>query len=289
MTRPTNAPFAAGQPPAPYHHIRVHPLTPAIGAEIEGADLTAPLSEAVFAEVERAFAENLVLFFRDQPMTPDQHLAFGQRFGDLDIHPAAPSAPGHPELMIVAADETSSRANGEAWHTDVSCNPEPPMGSVLHIRTCPPVGGDTLFASMYAAWDSLSDGMKDRLSGLTAVHDGEHVYRGLYADLGVADRPLYPVSVHPIARVHPVTGRTALFVNSGFTTRIPGLAPDESDALLKYLFQHLQHPAFQCRFRWTPDAVAFWDNRCAQHHAVWDYWPARRFGHRVTIKGDRPV
>ncbi|MDZ4363471.1 TauD/TfdA dioxygenase family protein [Brevundimonas sp.] len=289
MTKPATAPFVADRPRLAYRHIRVRALTPAIGAESEGVDLTTDLSEAVFAEVERAFAENLVLFFRDQPMTPEQHLSFGRRFGALDIHPAAPSAAGYPELMIVAADEHSSRANGEAWHTDVSCNAEPPMGSILHIRTSPPVGGDTLFASMYAAWDALSDGMKARLSGLSAVHDGEHVYRGLYADQGVADRPKYPSSIHPIARVHPVTGRTALFVNSGFTTRIVGLAPDESDALLKYLFQHLQHPAFQCRFRWTPDAVAFWDNRCTQHHAVWDYWPARRFGHRVTVKGDRPV
>ncbi|MDP3379890.1 MAG: TauD/TfdA family dioxygenase, partial [Brevundimonas sp.] len=234
MTKPATAPFVADRPRLAYRHIRVRALTPAIGAEIEGVDLTTDLSEAVFAEVERAFAENLVLFFRDQPMTPEQHLSFGRRFGALDIHPAAPSAAGYPELMIVAADEHSSRANGEAWHTDVSCNAEPPMGSILHIRTSPPVGGDTLFASMYAAWDALSDGMKARLSGLSAVHDGEHVYRGLYAGQGVADRPKYPSSTHPIARVHPVTGRTALFVNSGFTTRIVGLAPDESDALLKY-------------------------------------------------------
>lgn len=288
MTRPAHAPFVATNTEASYAHIRVRPTTPAIGAEIEGIDLTRPLSDAVLEEVQRALANHLVIFFRDQSMSPAQHLAFGRRFGELDIHPAAPSVAGHPALMVIAADENSSRANGEAWHTDVSCNAAPPMGSILHIRTCPPTGGDTLFASMYAAWDALSEPMKTYLSGLNAVHDGEHVYRGLYAGQGVADRPVYPRSEHPIARTHPVTGRTALFVNSGFTTRIVGVSPDESDAILRFLFQHIQHPAFQCRFRWTPDAVAFWDNRSAQHHAVWDYWPARRYGHRVTIQGDAP-
>ncbi len=288
MSKPLAAPVALAAPTEAYRHIRVFKTTPAIGAEIGDVDLTRPLSPEVLAEINRAFAENLVLFFRDQDLTPDQHLTFGRTFGDLDIHPAAPSAPGHPELMIIAADATSSRANGEAWHSDVSCNAEPPMGSILHIKTCPPMGGDTLFASMYAAYDALSERMKTYLSGLSAEHDGEHVYRGLYADKGVADRPAYPRSHHPVVRTHPVTGRKALFVNSGFTTRILGVAPDEGDAILRHLFRHVEHPAFQCRFRWTPNALAFWDNRCAQHHAVWDYWPARRYGNRVTIKGDRP-
>lgn len=287
--KPQAAPFAATGPAAAYDHILVQPTTPAIGAEIVGVDLSQPIPDAVLNEVRRALAEHLVIFFRDQAITPEQHLAFGRRFGTLAIHPAAPSAPGYPELMIIAADENSARANGEAWHTDVSCDAAPPMGSILHIRECPPTGGDTLFASMYAAWDALSPRMKAYLDGMTAEHSGEHVYRGLYSAQGVADRPLYPRSEHPIARTHPVTGKKALFVNSSFTTRIVGVAPDESDAILRYLFQHLQHPAFQCRFRWTPNAVAFWDNRCAQHHAVWDYWPARRYGHRVTVNGDRPI
>lgn len=272
----------------PYREIAVKRLTPAIGAEIGGVDLAAPIPDAVFAEIERAFAENLVIFFRDQMLTPEAHLAFGRKFGELHVHPAAPSEAGHPELMVIATDENSPRANGEGWHSDVSCDAEPPLGSMLYIRTCPEVGGDTLFANMYAAYDLLSEGMKRRLEGLQAVHDGEHVYRGLYANLGVTDRPVYPRSVHPVVRTHPVTRRKALFVNSGFTTAIVGLSPDESDALLRYLFGHLAHPLFQCRFRWTPGTLAFWDNRCAQHQAIWDYWPERRYGNRATIKGDAP-
>ncbi len=272
---------------AGYSRIGVRKVTPVIGAEIEGVDLNR-LDDATFAEIERAFAENLVIFFRDQQLTPEAHIAFGRRWGELHLHPAAPHAEGHPELMIITADKDSTRANGEGWHSDVSCDEEPPMGSILHIRECPPEGGDTLFANMYAAWDALSERMKAHLEGLRAVHDGEHVYRGLYANLGVADKPSYPRAQHPIARTHPVTGRKALYVNAGFTTHIVGLPREESDALLRYLYQHLTHPLFQCRFRWTPGAVAMWDNRCAQHHAVWDYWPHRRFGHRVTVKGERP-
>lgn len=268
--RPTNAPAVADPEGAPYRHIAVRKLTPIIGAEIQGVDLARPLSIETQGEIERALAENLVIFFRDQEMTPREHIAFGRRFGELHLHPAAPHEPGHPELMIIAADENSSRANGEAWHTDVSCDPEPPMGSILYIREAPALGGDTLFANMYLAYETLSDRMKAYLDGMLAVHDGEHVYRGLYSDLGVADRPSYPRSQHPVVRTHPVTGRKCLYVNYGFTTRLVGVPLDESDAVLRYLFRHIEHPAFQCRFRWTPKAVAFWDNRCAQHHAIWD-------------------
>lgn len=286
-TKPFGAPVAASAHET-YQHIRVTKLTPVIGAEIEGVDLRKSLTPPVADEVHRAFLENLVLFFRDQQLKPSQHIAFGRMFGDLHIHPAAPSEPGYPELMIIAADENSSRANGETWHSDVSCEEEPPLGSVLYIKETPPVGGDTLFANMYAAYDALSSRMKGFLEGLEAVHDGEHVYRGLYADIGVADRPHYPAARHPVVRTHPETRRKCLYVNTGFTTHIVGMPRDESDAILRYLFAHAAHPAFQCRFRWTANAVAFWDNRCAQHHAVWDYWPARRYGNRVTIKGDRP-
>ncbi len=272
-----------------YKRLGVRRLTPSIGAELSGVDLSRPLDDETLAEIKRALAENLVIFFRNQTLTPDQQLAFGRRFGDLHRHPAAPSEPGFPELMIIAADEHSERANGEGWHTDVSCDEEPPMGSILFLKTCPPEGGDTLFANMYAAWDALSERMKAHLVGLKAIHDGEHVYRGLYAGLGVADKPAYPSAAHPVAQTHPVTGYKALFVNAGFTTRLVGLPGDESDALLDYLFRHLTHPAFQCRFRWEAGSVAFWDNRCTQHHAIWDYWPHARYGNRVTIKGDKPL
>ena len=174
---------------APYETIGVDKLTPIIGAEISGVDLAQTLSNRQFDEIHRALAENLVIFFRDQNITPQQHLAFGRRFGELHIHPAAPHEPGEPALMKIYADKDSPRANGEGWHTDVSCDVEPPMGSILYIRQCPPHGGDTLFASMYAAYEALSDRMKAYLAGLAALHDGELVYRGLYANTGVADKP----------------------------------------------------------------------------------------------------
>ena len=274
---------------APYETITVEKLTPIIGAEIGGVDLTRPVDAAQQAEICRALAENLVVFFRDQRLTPDQHVAFGRLFGDLHVHPAAPHVEGRPELMMIHADRDSTRANGEDWHTDVSCDAEPPMGSILRITTCPPAGGDTLFASMHAAYDALSERMKAYLDGLSAVHDGEHVYRGTYANFGVADKAAYPRSEHPVVRTHPVTGRKALYVNRIFTTRIAGLPRDESDAVLAFLLAHAESPLWQCRFRWQPDSMAFWDNRAVQHRAMWDYWPHTRSGFRVTVKGERPV
>src|SRR5271168_3525538 len=208
--------------PAPYDTITVDKLTPIIGGEIGGVDLSRPLGNRTLDEIHRALAENLVIFFRDQHLTEDQHVAFGRLFGDLHVHPAAPHEPGRPELMVIHADKDSPRANGEGWHTDVSCDPEPPMGSILYIRKCPPRGGDTLFASMYAAYEALSDRMKTYLDGLAAIHDGEH-YRGQYANYGIADKPSYPRAEHPVVRTHPVTGRKALYVNKGFTRRILGV------------------------------------------------------------------
>ena len=274
---------------APYTTLGIDKLTPIIGAEITGVDLTQQIQDAQFAEIARALAENLVIFFRGQALTPRNHLDFGRRFGDLHIHPAAPHAEGEPALMRIHADRNSPRANGEGWHSDVSCDTEPPMGSILHIHSCPPHGGDTLFANMYAAYEALSPRLQTYLDGLTAIHDGEPVYRGTYANAGVADKPTYPRAEHPIVRTHPVTGRRALYVNRGFTTHIPGIPPDESGAILRYLFDHCENPLFQCRFRWSENAVAFWDNRCTQHRAMWDYWPHTRSGHRVTVRGERPV
>ena len=273
----------------PYETISVAKLTPVIGAEIGGVDLARPLGNRALDELHRALADNMVIFFRDQHITPEQHLGFGRLFGELHIHPAAPHAPGHPELMIIHADKDSPRANGEGWHSDVSCDPEPPMGSILYIQTCPPEGGDTLFASMYAAYEALSDRMQRYLDGLTAIHDGEQVYRGTYANYGVADKPSYPRAEHPVVRTHPVTGRKALYVNRGFTRRITGIPRDESEGVLRYLYEHMENPLFQCRFRWRENSIAFWDNRCVQHRAMWDYWPHTRSGYRVTVRGDRPV
>ncbi len=273
---------------APFETITVEKLTPIIGAEIGGVDLARPSAQQM-DEIHRALAENCVIFFRDQHMTPAQHLDFGRRFGPLHLHPAAPHEPGLPELMIITADKDSPRANGEGWHSDVSCDEEPPLGSILYIKECPPLGGDTLFANMYAAYDALSDRMKTYLDGLVALHDGENNYRGTYANFGVQDKPAYPRALHPVVRTHPVTGRKALFVNKGFTRNIQGIPMDESAGVLAYLYEHMANPLFQCRFRWQANSVAFWDNRCAQHRAMWDYWPNRRYGNRVTVKGDRPV
>ncbi len=272
----------------PYKTIRIDKLTPIIGGEIAGVDLSQPLSEQQEAEIHRALAEHLVIFFRDQHITKEQHLAFGRLFGTLHVHPAAPQEPGMPELMIIHADRDSPRANGEGWHTDVSCEPEPPMGSILYIRTCPPDGGDTLFASMVAAYDALSDRMKNYLAGMKARHESEHVYRGMYANFGVADKPAYPSAEHPVVRTHPVTGKKALYVNRGFTRNLIGIPADESDGILRYLYEHMENPIFQCRFRWHANSIAFWDNRSVQHRAMWDYWPHTRSGNRVTVAGDRP-
>jgi taurine dioxygenase len=273
---------------APYETIVVDKLTPIIGAEIDGIDLSKPLSNRQQDEIHRALAENLVIFFRDQHLSHEQHLGFGRLFGDLHVHPAAPTEAGKPELMIIHADKESPRANGEGWHTDVSCDVEPPMGSILYIKKCPPKGGDTLFASMYAAYESLSDRMKQYLDGLTAIHDGESVYRGLYKNYGVAEKEQYPRAVHPVVRTHPVTGKKGLYVNRGFTRSLVGVPRDESDAILRYLYEHMENPLFQCRFRWRENSIAFWDNRCAQHRAMWDYWPHTRSGNRVTVAGDKP-
>ena len=279
---------AAAGAEEPFETITVDKLTPIIGAEIGGVDLAAP-SNRQLDEIHRALAENQVIFFRDQELTPEQHLDFGRHFGPLHLHPAAPHAPGHPELMIIHADKDSPRANGENWHSDVSCDELPPLGSILYIKTCPPRGGDTLFASMYAAYEALSERMQSYLEGLTALHDGEPVYRGLYANYGVADKPSYPHAEHPVVRTHPVTGRKALYVNRGFTRRILGIPRDESEGVLRYLYEHMENPLFQCRFRWRANSVAFWDNRCVQHHALWDYWPQTRSGFRVTVRGEKPI
>lgn len=265
----------------------LHRLSPNCGAEVQGIDLSAALGDAQIAALQGALAEHCVLFFRDQKLTPDQQKAFGQRFGELHLHPAWPGLlEGHPEIMVIHADQNSKRIAGEDWHSDVSCDPEPPLGSILYMLEVPPVGGDTLFANMYAAWDALSAPMRQMLSKMTALHDGESTYRGRYE--GMQSGATYPSAEHPVMRTHPVSGRQALFVNRIFTRRIPQLSKAESDALLEMLFKHIETPEFQCRFRWQPGSVAFWDNRCAQHHALWDYFPQRRRGLRVTIKGDRP-
>ena len=268
--------------------LELRKLTPHCGADVCGIDLSRPLNERLIEMLSRALAEHCVLFFRSQEMTPEQQKALGRCFGELHVHPAWPRViKGHPEIMEIFADENTTRVAGEDWHSDVSCDREPPLGTILYMLETPPAGGDTLFANMYTAFEQLSVPMQQFLEGMTAIHDGEYVYRGRY-EVREKERQTYPCSRHPVVRTHPISGRKALFVNRLFTTRIVELTHRESDAVLRILFRHIELPEFQCRFHWQPGSVAFWDNRCVQHHALWDYYPNRRRGLRVTIKGDAP-
>ncbi|MBU2531674.1 MAG: TauD/TfdA family dioxygenase [Alphaproteobacteria bacterium] len=273
-----------------YEKIAVKPLTARIGAEIEGADLTKPLDDQTFKEVHQALKDFGVIFFRDQRLDHESHKAFGRRFGELTVHPAIPGPQGHPEILPIHTDKTSTYIAGERWHSDVSCDEKPPMGSVLYLHTVPEYGGDTLFSSMSAAYDALSDRMKTYLEGLTARHDGEPQYRGRYKDKVADDSHMvYPHADHPVVTTHPETGRKCLFVNPIFTVRINGLPRTESDAILRMLFEHCASDDFKVRFRWQPHSVAFWDNRAVQHLAIWDYFPNTRSGFRITMKGERPI
>jgi taurine dioxygenase len=266
--------------------IEVRKMTPAIGAEVSGIDLAAPLSNRQVSELHDALMAHQVLFFRDQDLSVDRHKALGRLFGELLVHPAARAeVEGHPEIRVVHADEKTQVATGEVWHSDMSCEPEPPMGSILYMHQTPQAGGDTAFANMYLAYETLSEPVKRLCEGLHGLHTSAHVYsRGVYAR---SDKK-FPEAVHPVVRTHPVTKRKSLFVNRGFTTRIVELAKAESDAVLGMLLRHAETPEFQCRFRWARHSVAFWDNRCALHRATFDYHPEVRHGHRVTIRGDRP-
>ena len=266
--------------------IDIRPLGPAIGAEIHNVDLAQPLTDSQVEAIRQAWLEHQVIFFRDQDLTLTQHIAFGRRFGELHIHPNVPSHPEHPEVLIIHADEKSKRVAGHGWHTDVSCDTAPPAGSILRLTDTPEHGGgDTLFANMYSAFDALSDHWQTFLSGLSAVHESAHVHGRYYEN---SSEHKFVAAEHPIVRTHPETGRKALYVNSAFTTGICGMKPNESQATLEFLFRHMEHIDFQCRFRWTPHSISMWDNRCTQHHAAWDYYPEVRHGYRVTLAGDKP-
>lgn len=273
-----------------YDTIEVKPATAVIGGIVSGVDITQPVPDAQIHDLTHALADYNVLFFRDQPeLTADQQINFARKFGELHVHPAAPHLEGRPELFVIHTHKESQVNNGGGWHTDVSCDEEPPLGTMLQLHVVPEVGGDTLFANMYAAFDALSDSMKEFLRTCTAMHESEHIYRGRYSDRGVDDaEKVFPSAEHPVVRTHPVSGREAVYVNRAFTTKIVDLEQGESDALLKFLFTHLEQPQFQVRFQWEENSIAFWDNRCTQHLALWDYWPEERKGHRVTVKGERP-
>ena len=274
------------QEPIRYETIQVEPLTPTIGAELSGIDVAQPLCEQQVHEISHALAQHLVIFFREQKLSTDQHKAFGRYFGRLHVHPVV-GMKEHPEVIEISADENSKYIAGEVWHADVTCDPEPPMGSILYMHRVPENGGgDTLFSNMYRAYETLSEPVRRMIDGLAAVHDGERVYR---VRQGRTENRDYPRSEHPMVRTHPVTGRRALYVNPNFTSHISGVSRHESDAILDMLYRHSARDDFKCRFKWRPGSIAFWDNRCAQHQAMWDYFPQKRYGQRVTIAGDKPV
>ena len=284
--------------PRKFRRIQVQPLNGTIGAEIRGVDLKGEVPDAVIADIRRLLLRYKVVFFHQQHLDADRHRAFARRFGELtSAHPVIPGLKGYPEVFEI--DYTKTRkvyatygdlsrrdAQGVYWHTDVTFVKRPPLGSILNAVVIPPSGGDTQFANMYLAYEALSEPIKRLCEGLTAKHTSAHVYAD--SAYGRSDKK-FPEAVHPVVRTHPVTGRKALFVNRGFTTRIMELRKAESDALLELLLRHAETPEFQCRFRWQRHSVAFWDNRCALHRATFDYHPAVRHGHRVTIRGDKPV
>jgi len=266
-------------------------LTPHIGAEIHGVDLSQPLGNDEFSAIYQAWLDWKVLVFRNQHLDREQHKAFGRRFGSLHVHPMQHSYGGDPEVLAVKTTAKSAYTAGDGWHTDVTCDEIPPLGSMLYVTETPEVGGgDTLYADMYLAYELLSDTMKELLEGLTAVHDGAKPYLGSYK-VAPPDGDEYPRNEHPVIARHPETGKKLLYVNSGFTTRIKGLARWESDMLLDGLTHFIATtPKLTCRVRWEPNTLVFWDNRCTQHHAVWDYYPHSRYGERVSIVGtERPA
>ena len=268
--------------------IKVSPLSPAIGAEISGIDLSTALTDPELQLLKEAWMTHLVLFFRDQPLSVEQLSAFGRQFGELHIHPQG-DMDGHPGVIKIHTDASSKIYAGRDWHTDVSCDETPPLGSILHLHVVPSSGGDTLFANMYAAYEALSAPMQTWLCELKALHSGVRNYRDYFGTkLDELRDETYPEAVHPIVRTHPVTGCKALYVNEIFTDHIVGLEPGESEMLLQFLYEHVRAPRFQCRFQWSENAIAMWDNRCTQHMALWDYFPQTRSGHRATVAGDIP-
>ncbi len=265
-----------------------------LGAEVSGVDLRRPLDEEAYRAIHDALAEHELLIFHDQEITSAELLAFGERFGELSVHPFAPHDAHSPALIRFENSEDNPPFGTDVWHSDETFRAAPPMATALCAKEVPEIGGDTMFASMRAAYDGLSARTKALISGLEAIHDIKP-FRPLFGD-GEEDRKalqhfetLYPPMTHPVVRVHPVTGRKVLFVNPQFTIRIKDMDERESRSLLDTLFYQALIPEYQFRHRWRLHTLAFWDNRSVQHYAVHDYYPQRRFMDRVTIKGDRPV
>ena len=269
----------------------IKPFAPNLGAVITNVNLSNDINDAELKGIRDAFHKFQVLFFQNQSeISPENHIKLGRYFGDLHIHPAAPKMKSFPEIFEIHTHKDSKISNGaENFHSDVSCDLEPPLGTMLQLHILPEYGGDTMFANMYLAYETLSKPMQSFLNGLRAFHESEHFYRNRYEKQDVLDpNKKYPSAIHPIVRTHPKTKKKALYVNKFFTTRIEGLSKQESKLILNYLFNHCEKTEFQIRYRWNQNDMAFWDNRCTLHKAIWDYHPMERKGRRVTIKGDQP-
>ena len=271
--------------------LNIKPFAPNLGAVITNVDLSNDINDVELKGIRDAFHKFQVLFFQNQSeISPENHIKLGRCFGDLHIHPAAPKMKNYPQIFEINTDKNSKIANGaEDFHSDVSCDIEPPLGTMLQLHILPECGGDTMFANMYMAYETLSNPMQKFLSDLKASHESEHFYSGRYkTESNSESKTEYPSAIHPVIRTHPETGKKAIFVNKFFTTRILGLEPQESKFILDFLFGHIEKTEFQIRYRWNKNDMAFWDNRCTIHKALWDYFPHERKGRRVTIKGDIP-
>lgn len=275
----------------------IQPVAGALGAEVSGIDVSQKLSDPQRTRLNQAFVEHQVLFFRDQTLTPVQHLEFTRVFGEPDTYPFMVGLPETPEVIDIVKTESDTVNFGGSWHSDTAYLPEPSLGTVLHAIEVPAWGGDTLFANAAAAYDALSEGMKDMLDGLIGVYDSDHGYGGsrrkALSNLELMNDRYDEhseswTSEHPIIRTHPVSGRKAIYVSKGHTSHFSKTSYEESRPLINYLAEHVAKPEFTCRFRWTKGAIAVWDNRSTQHYALNDYAGKRRHMRRVTIKGDRP-
>jgi len=272
--------------------LEIVPLTPVIGAEVRGVDLSEPVSSDIFDQIDRAFLEHQMLFFRNQQVPVDRLLDFGRHYGNVSLPPIAPAHPEHPDVMVFELVEPRG-AGADTWHVDAIYTPNPPKATILQAVKIPEVGGDTYFANMVAAYESLSPRFQEMLAGLRAVHDISIPMRWAI-DKGIRSeeeyeptRRAYPPIEHPLVRTHPETGRKSLFLAANCTAKIAGLSDAESDLLLGFLLRHIQSPDFHCRFQWDPRTIALWDQRCTVHYAIPDYQEQRTM-YRLSIDGDTP-
>ncbi|MBV9248519.1 MAG: TauD/TfdA family dioxygenase [Acetobacteraceae bacterium] len=287
------------QPNAQYRHLDVHKIAGALGAEIEGVDLSQDLSKEVLREVRAALLDKLVIFFRNQKLTSEQQLRFARRWGEIHLHPFMQGMGEYPEILEIIKTPKDKKNFGGGWHTDQMFSPKPAMGTILYAKEVPSAGGDTMFTNQYLAYESLSGGMKQLISQLKTVCVGDHGKQ--HGGLSRAERysrqmthmkvkdpgDVQTTSVHPLVRTHPETGRKALYIG-GHVQRFEGMTDEESEPLIEFLKRHSTRPEFTCRFRWQTGSLAFWDNRCTQHFAINDYPSETRIMHRITVAGDEP-